>query len=414
MPPSPDIGGRRWVKFAKYLKRNGHLVKIVAAHEHLPGVSPWINDGIELRDDINFINSSYPKYLGINSKTFKEKLLYKFSFVYVKLFCKGNYYDKSNHWKTNLIKTCRDLIDKYSIRNVICTIPPFRTACFLLELKEQFPQVNFMVDYRDPWVNNKSSFGFTNLKKDRFEYERSLEKKVIQGYDKIIAVSKEMGNHFEECLGKELFKNKFFLLPNGFDKEDFKDVKLKIGNSSGKDKIKIVFAGTFYDKSTHVLEKLMDVIRVIETKNPLMKGFLNFIFIGSIPHKFEIDFLKMPHSFTYLGKKSLEETYQIISEADFCSLFLTDDLNYSFSTKFYEYVALQKRIISFSRTRGANGNFIEEKNLGIAIDFDTMEAGIKKLYEIDITKKEVFNEVTDIGEFEIKNLTRKLEGLLIN
>jgi hypothetical protein len=64
LPPYPGIGGRRWAKFCKYLNREGVDLYLIAAHRASVGYSPWLNDTLEYKEKIHFINPAYPKILG--------------------------------------------------------------------------------------------------------------------------------------------------------------------------------------------------------------------------------------------------------------------------------------------------------------------------------------------------------------
>jgi hypothetical protein len=411
MPPSPDIGGRRWVKFAKHLKRSGHLVKIIAAKEYLPGVSAWERDGNELKSEITFLNSSYPKYLGLAPNNILKKLAYRASLSYVRRFTKGNYYDKSNHWKKELLANCQAQIEKYQIKNVICTIPPFRMAHILLELKSTFPNLNLIVDYRDPWTNNRTSFGFGSLESSRMDFEKKLEQEVIEGYDRILTVSQQMTDYFQQLTDASNLKNKCITLPNGFDREDFETLELKALSDPSENKINIVFAGTFYEKASYILIQVMEVLRELQQIQIHQTKVLQFIFIGSMPLQLLPYFKEHQKNFVFLGKKSLSETYSYIQAADYCSLFLTDDLNYSFSTKFYEYVALRKPILSFSKVSGANAEFIENKQLGLGVNFTNLKDRLTLLQEQSTTEYFVSN--FDVSEFDVATLSSRIETVLV-
>lgn len=411
MPPSPDIGARRWVKFAKYLKKKGHLVKIIAAHEHFPEISQWQKDLAGLEGDLAFTASGYPRYLGIRPQSLLDKVLYRASLHYAKLRSKGNYYDKSNLWAPALLKASRNAIKSHGINNVICTIPPFKMAYHLLALKKEFPGVNFIVDYRDPWTNNKTAFGFMHLSAARFRAEARAEERVVKEYDRILAVSEEMKEHFKTLLDARELDKKFVAIPNGFDREDFLQVSKPVLETEKRNTLKIVFAGTFYDKSFHVLEKLAETVSALEEAHPARKGLLQFIFIGSMPQNAELLVKANSTSFSFLGRKNLSETYSLLGDADFCALFLTDDLNYSLSTKFYEYLALKKPIISFSKHKGANARFIEENGIGIGVSFSTMKEEIEKL--MNKQPLVAFNPKLDASVFDIKNLAEQLEHVLI-
>src|SRR5690606_13015857 len=213
--------------------------------------------------------------------TIFEKLAYRLSLVYSRIICKGNYYDKSNYWEYNLLKHCRIIIKRERINNLICSVGPFRSAYFLVKLKEEFPELNYIVDYRDPWTNNETSFGFTSLTKKRFEHELQLEKKVLQKADMLTAVSKEMGEYFSNFVDDTVLRKKFFVISNGFDTEDL-PIENSITQFLNSEKVNIVFAGSFYVKAFHVFRKLVESILSVEDTFPEKRGKIHFTFLGSI------------------------------------------------------------------------------------------------------------------------------------
>ena len=68
-PPYPGIGGRRWAKFAKYLYRNGYNVNVISSKNKADENSQWKTDIEEYSNNIDYIESNYPFYLGINPKS---------------------------------------------------------------------------------------------------------------------------------------------------------------------------------------------------------------------------------------------------------------------------------------------------------------------------------------------------------
>ena len=66
-PPSPGIGGRRWVKFAKYLIRDNYDIRVISAKSKFKNsLSNWNSDLQEIKHLVDYIPSGYPFYLGIN------------------------------------------------------------------------------------------------------------------------------------------------------------------------------------------------------------------------------------------------------------------------------------------------------------------------------------------------------------
>jgi hypothetical protein len=188
-PPYGGIGGRRWAKFSKYLFREGLDLRVIAAKRDLNTQSDWTGDIKEYSGRIEYLEDFYPKILSRLPKNIFEKLQYKLALQFVKLICrKGNYYDPSLFFNRRAKKRVEQLIQA-GARKVIITCAPFRTAYELLKLKMQYPKVEFLIDFRDPWVNNKSHYGLYNMPIRRQVQEAEMEKNAIATADKVFSVS---------------------------------------------------------------------------------------------------------------------------------------------------------------------------------------------------------------------------------
>ncbi len=104
-PPTPGIGGRRWAKFSKELIANNHDVKVVTfgVENGVSNPSEWINDIVSYKNKIKYLSSNYPKWLTATN-SFTDKVMYRLSLIYVKLFSKGNYYDRASFLRKKVIK----------------------------------------------------------------------------------------------------------------------------------------------------------------------------------------------------------------------------------------------------------------------------------------------------------------------
>lgn len=400
-PPYPGIGGRRWAKFAKYLKRDGNNVYVICAENPYQYNSSWIGDveGIE----VSCLPTEYPLPLILFPTNIFGRISYQLSLLKVKLLSKGNYYDKTLFWKEQLQNKCKEIVERYRIKNIICSVGPFNMSQHVIELKEKYPDVNFILDYRDPWSNNETSFGFTSISLNRLNYEKQVEKSVLNNYDKVTGVSQQFAEYFKKITRNENFERKYFTLPNGYDKEDtVNKSEVKIPNIDPND-IVIVFAGTFYDRSIHLLKQLDAELKQLSHN-------LKFVFLGTISNE-GLSLLYNNNAFIWLGNRTLQETNYVISKADYCSLFLTDDLDYSFSTKFYEYLSQNKKILTFSKQHGYNAKFIEENKIGYGVNFENMK---DRLISISENGKPLSSntDTFDVSKFDVKNITKELEMLL--
>ena len=60
-PPYPDIGSRRWAKFAKYLARDGFNVHVVAARNPFKEQSLWTADIKHENIYLHYLPPFFPK-----------------------------------------------------------------------------------------------------------------------------------------------------------------------------------------------------------------------------------------------------------------------------------------------------------------------------------------------------------------
>jgi glycosyltransferase involved in cell wall biosynthesis len=398
-PPYDGIGGRRWAKFTKYLKKSGLDVHVIAADKKIINKkSNWENDTHLYKDSITFLPMNYPYILTTIPKGFIQKIQYRLATYYVKAFVKGNFFDHSSFFSNKLlIELERKISNGTNIIIVSCA--PFHMAYEVIKLKKKYPTVTFMVDFRDPWTNNKTSFGYTGLSKKRLDFERYKEKEVIEKYDKVISVSDEMSNYFKSLLVRD--QEKCITIPNGFDIEDIRNIPTqKIQNS----KCRFIFTGTLYDKSIHMFQLFCNALIKLEKEIPEIKNHLQIDFFGQVP----IGFYEISSKLDYInfhGTISSNLVYEEIQKSELALLFLTDDLNYSFSTKFYEYIAMNTSIVVVSK-EGHTGKYIEANQLGYSICETNAKEKLKLIYEDWSNNTIISNANYKYENHEISNITQ--------
>lgn len=405
-PPYSGIGGRRWAKFAKYLYRNNVDVSIIGAKKKHYNNSQWNQDTDDYIDNVSFIDSNYPMVLQSIPNTLWNKVKYRLALFYVKIFLKGNYYDPSSFWKYDLIKSIENKI-KDGYNNIIVSCGPYKMASFAIDLKLKYPKVNFIADFRDPWTTNETSFGYTSISSRRLSYEKELEKKVAKNYDFVLSVSEEMTNYFSSLVNKRNHGN-FLTLSNGFDRDDFSN---KNEIKRHENKLKLVFTGTLYNKSMHVFEQFCHVLKLLKMENLKIFNSLQIEFYGQMPRSF-FELIKDIDCIEFGGEIPLKQVYEKFLSAHVAMLFLSDDLNYSFSTKFYEYISQNIAIAVFSE-EGKTGNYVRENGLGYSCFVSNMKDGIMQIYndwEIDSIKT---NSSFDVSKFDVEKISQKIYEILI-
>jgi len=403
-PPTLGVGGRRWAKFAKYLYRKGHDVRVITAQTPYSQGGDWSRDIEELQEDnrITTIPSAYPKTM-IYTKTIMDKLLYRATLYYLRLTREGYYYDPSIGWERYLIPEVEKHI-KDGYQDIIATGAPFRYLATLPKLKERYPDIRLIADMRDPWVDNNFSYGYTSLITKRFYYEQEMEKLVIKNFDIIVSVHSQMSHYFSSL--DPYNSDKFITINNGFDREDIDS--LAESQERKNFKIELLYMGTLYSKLIDNFEELIDTLDDIKTTdNPLYEEF-RFDFYGDADQHFVEMSEKHSDVMRFHGQVSLDSVSIALHQSDATIIMLTPEIDHYFNTKIYNSIQIRKPIILFAHG-GKVAEFIESHRLGLVVrnikdDLPRVLKTLSQGYE--------FNDRFDISQFDIENLTDKIVGLL--
>ena len=162
----------------------------------------------------------------------------------------------------------------------------------------------------------------------------------------------------------------------------------------------------------HIFSEFIHSLDLIQKNSPDIYNKIIFDFYGSVPQNFNKIISNHKNIIKYHGFVSLFEANIAIGNSSATLLFLTDDMTYSFSTKFYEYLAQKKPILLFSK-KGQAGKFISENKLGFSIEYgNTYNHFISALYKIENGFE--INKDFDISVFDVENLTKKYIQIITN
>ena len=358
-PPTPGIGGRRWVKFAKWMHRKGADVQVLAVQNFTDRKSTWMADLSDIQDRVKYSHSPFSTTIGTFATTFYQKVRRRLVLGWLQMRVKGNHYDRAALWG-NVLRPDIDRLAAEGYDNFIITAGPFHATYYVAEyLKAKHPNVKVTLDFRDPWTTNKTSFGIDLLSAKRVEAEKELEKRAVQAADTVVTVSPFMLEDFAKTVNDSVDDSKYQSIANGFD---FDDVAA-FTDSESVQNMRMIFTGSLYDKSDHGFGLFKDFMTSFSTENDSLNN-LKADFYGNVPDKFK--HALQQSNVRYNKSIPLNEVYAELANSQACMLFLTDDINYSISTKFCEYLALGKPVVVFSKG-GATAELVESHGLGISV-----------------------------------------------
>lgn len=402
-PPAPGVGGRRWAKFSKYLVKNGYFIHVITASHTGKEKSGWLKDVQSEHIKIYSLPPRYPSILWEKiPKTIFQKFSYKFWEWIFKRYSKGVAYDRSIFWKNIMLKTARKIIVENGIKNVFVTAPPFRLLHHALNLKNEFPEINLISDFRDPWTDNKSYHGFKNIDANRLNYEEKLENEVLSKSDYVLAVSEKM---LSDLRARTNRNTKFLIIPNGFDDEDINKID-KNPNKKTDGIIRFVYSGSLYPNLEYVLHPFKLYLQNLKIQRPDIFSKIVFNFYGKSAMESKL-ILENIDCVNFHEPVSQEEILGKINDADAGILFYAPDHSFALNTKFLEYLAMRKPIILFAN-QGETSKYLLSNELGYYVNPENVADCFNKILHDFMHNKIVFNSEFSLSKYSLASITDEL------
>ena len=185
--------------------------------------------------------------------------------------------DNKIGWKRFALKRARELHAAEPFDAIFATAPPFTDFLIGYELRQSLG-IPLVVDYRDPWVDNRNYFYATPLHR---RYATSLEKRILKNSDGIVVVNRKIK---EKLIARYPFltHTSVEIIPNGFDPED-----IELAQSQPLErpaKMRITYSGHFDAKRTP--EHLFRALAQHMDASPSAREQIELCFVGHFPDAF--------------------------------------------------------------------------------------------------------------------------------
>lgn len=269
------------------------------------------------------------------------------------------YPDFAYPWLIPAIIKGLSVIRKNSIEAIFATGMPW-TSLIVAYCLKLLTGKKLIVDFRDPWVNNP----FLNRNALSQYLDGVLESLVIRKADLVIAntqsLKREMASRYENI------SDKLMVLPNGYDRRDFQNIP---PFSFPENRFVITHAGLLYLKRDPM--SFLDALECVKRKRPDIAEKLQFYQIGGADLAYDLHAVcaakGISENVIVLDYMKHEDCLACLAASD-ALLIIQPDTKTQIPSKLYEYVYLEKPVLSIAEKDGDLAFLISEHGLGRVFD----------------------------------------------
>jgi len=417
-PPSGGVAVQRWLKFVKYLRDFGWEPIV-----YTPENSENFYDDQSLLKDIpsnievikrpiwepyniyKWLTGRKGKKLGLGfaddsgKKGFVKKLM---------VWIRGNILipDPRIFWVRPSVKFLKRYLKQHPVDAFVTTGPPHSMHLIGLKLKRDL-NIPWLADFRDPWTNI-DFYHELRLTKLADWYHHKLEREVIQTADCVLVVSQQMKQDFSDLGGRNLW-----VLTNGFDSDDISNGETQSDNDNS---FSICYVGTMNAARNPIV--LWQALSKMCSTSKEFAQKLKIVMAGQIDISVTntIKSLNLEGNFEYLGLLPHDKALELQKSSQVLLLVVNNTPNAKgiVTGKFFEYLAVGKRILAIGPTDGDLAEIIRETGSGDVIGYDDVDSAFQTLtqYFNLFEQGKMYPEPKGIEKYSRKALTGRLAEIL--
>jgi glycosyltransferase involved in cell wall biosynthesis len=410
-PPGSGAGVQRWLKFSKYLTKQGWQPVILTVDPDFAVYSAIDNSlNNEIPANLTVYKTRARDYFRLYKKD-KSKIPSagfaideeKGFISHFTRFIRGNFFipDPRKGWNTFAFKKACEIIETLETDHIITTSPPHSTQLIGLKLKKKYPGIQWIADLRDPWTDiyYYEKFYPTFLSK---KIDSAYEKNVLKSADKIITVGKSLKGLFSSKITG--IEDKIEIISNGYDEDDFSGL-----TASKPDIFTISYVGTL--SGSYPVNGFLKALKLLIEKGISFR--LRFTGVVSPEHKELISSAAGRSNIEYFSFSSHSTAVKNMLDASVLLLIIPDHASSGsiITGKLFEYLASGKPVICLGPVDGDAAEILEETGHGKTFGYNDSE-GISEYLAILSSNPEVTEKVSHTI-YSRENLVKKVIALLI-
>jgi len=390
-PPLGGGGVFRTLKFTKYLPKFGYQPYVLTVKNPMYGTK-----------DPTLLKEVRPEVKIFRTFSFEHRILRAPRLLKISL--KWFYIpDENIGWLPFAVPAGAKIIKKENIDLIYATSPVWTSLLigFLLKKKTKKPLV---IDFRDPWTDSPFTVYPTKIHES---IEIKMEEKILTHADYIITA----GDLIKNGLIKRhpFVKQKIEVVPNGFDPDDFKNLKIH----EQTNKFRITYTGSIYGVRT--AKPFLLALKKLTEKKSYLREKLEVIFVGNygdetslLVKKFGLeDIVKLVR---YVSHR---ECIELMVNSHALLLLITSKDPREEGTlpgKLFEYLASRRPVLAIAPENGAAAQIIRSLEAGAIISPDNIQFVKQTIFEFykKWEQGRLSRITSDISVYNRRFLTRRL------
>jgi glycosyltransferase involved in cell wall biosynthesis len=409
-PPGSGAGVQRWLKFSKYLSRQGWEPVILTVDPDFAvysAIDHSLNSEIpsnlpvyktRARDYFRLYKKDKSKIPSAGFAIDEEKGFTN----HITRFIRGNFFipDPRRGWNRFAFKKACEIIETLKIDRLITTSPPHSTQLIGLKLKKRYPGIKWIADLRDPWTDiyYYGKFYPTFISK---KIDSAYEKTVLKSADKIITVGKSLKELFSSKIPG--IEDKTEVISNGYDEEDFSGLSV-----SNPDIFTISYVGTL--SGSYPIKGFIKALKSISAKGIIFR--LRFTGAVSPELKEQISSMGSRSGVEFIPYSDHLTAISNMVDSTALLLIIPDHLSSRsiITGKLFEYLASGKPVICLGPVDGDAAEILEETGHGKTFDYNDSD-GISEYLGI-LASDPAITEKVSHKNYSRENLVKKVIALL--
>ncbi|MCK4717238.1 MAG: glycosyltransferase [Thermoplasmata archaeon] len=313
-------------------------------------------------------------------------------------------------WALNAKRTAKKVIEKYNISAIYTTSGPPATNILGRWLKRS-TDLPWVADFRDPWTRYAFAKYPSKFHKD---IDRHLEASVARDADVIIHNTQTLKDEFVRMYGKAAARRSV-VIPNGYDPQDFMELKGPEDRSAKERKMRISYVGRVYPSVDNFFKGLGLFLK----ENPDARTHLGAVFVGNENHQ-DIARLAEKRGVGDIVEAKPpvphEEAIELMVHSDVLLLLIPHKNNLIKgvpSQKIYEYMASETHILGLVPREGMAEKMINSTMTGTTADPNSPKAisdSIKHVFEL-YQQRGLRTRKPDLSMYDRRYLTKRLASI---